>query len=96
VSAEGGQVPRWRGDGRELYYLGPDRSVWAATVSAGTNGTTPPARLFQVPVRTSFQGGSVRYDTAPDGQRFLVIVSPGRESLSAILNWRTILEAAID
>jgi hypothetical protein len=38
----------------------------------------------------------MRYDTASDGQRFLVIVSPGRESLSAILNWRTILEAAID
>jgi Tol biopolymer transport system component len=93
VSTEGGQVPRWRGDGQELYYLGPDRSVWAATVSAGT---TPPTRLFQVPMRTSVQGGSMRYDTASDGQRFLVIVSPGRESLSAILNWRTILEAAID
>ena len=35
VSTDGGYEPRWRGDGREIYYLSEDRKLMAVSVSAG-------------------------------------------------------------
>ena len=35
VSHGGGTAPRWRGDGRELFYLAPDGKMMAAEISAG-------------------------------------------------------------
>ena len=32
VSASGGVLPRWRGDGKELFYVGPDRRLMAAGI----------------------------------------------------------------
>jgi Tol biopolymer transport system component len=35
LSAGGGAHPQWRGDGRELYYLAPDRRLMAVDVRSG-------------------------------------------------------------
>ncbi len=61
VSAEGGRMPDWSGDGKELFFLTADGSALMAapvTRRARTSRSARPARLFQVPFRNS-----VAYDT---------------------------------
>jgi Tol biopolymer transport system component len=93
VSTGGGVAPRWRHDGRELYFIAPDGMLMAVPV-ANTGvvfeyGT--PTALFQSRIAG---GGSVgvnkpNYDVSRDG-RFLV-VQPVEESsafpITLILNW---------
>jgi hypothetical protein len=55
VSTAGGYEPRWRGDGRELYYLSLDRKLMAVPVGAGPLPFgAPRGRCF----RPMFQGAS--------------------------------------
>ncbi len=88
VSSGGGTMPRWRRDGRELYYLAPDNTVMAVALTAGT----PPqpaaaAALFRVE-------GVVRdYDVAADGQRFLVdVAEPDPAPISVLVNWPALMK----
>jgi Tol biopolymer transport system component len=93
VSVDGGGYPRWRADGRELYYLSADGRLMAATFSAGLPpaiGRPAPlfeARLIAHPDRGIFAG--YEYDVAPDGSRFLLnrMVSPPESSMTVIVGW---------
>jgi Tol biopolymer transport system component len=95
VSKGGGAEPRWRADGRELFYVSADRRLMsvATTIGAAFEASTP-ATLFQMNVRDlSFLSGR-RYDVTPDGQRFVVQELIGRGSPSAltvIVNWAAFL-----
>jgi eukaryotic-like serine/threonine-protein kinase len=72
VTSGGGRTPLWRGDGKELFYIGPDGMATALEVKAGTAFQTGvPKALFKVP------DGLLFWDVAPDGKRFLMPV-PGR------------------
>lgn len=74
ISRGGGTEPRWRGDGKELYYLNPRGKLMAATVDArdGFSSGTP-VELFQVRGRAPISSTDLfTYDVAKDGQRFLV------------------------
>ena len=74
VSRGGGTEPRWRGDGKEIFYLGPKGMLMAVPVS-GESGfsTSTPAALFQVRGRAAISSTDVfTYDVAKDGKRFLV------------------------
>ena len=70
VSQNGGSEPRWRADGRELYYVDRENVIVAVavlpTAPAFTVGST--TRLFQF----HGAGGEWRYDVNADGTRFLV------------------------
>jgi Tol biopolymer transport system component len=75
VSTEGGEQPRWRGDGKELFYLSADGKMMAVPVATGVkfeNGTS--VALFRatprqpIPIFDLFV-----YDVSRDGQRFLII-----------------------
>jgi eukaryotic-like serine/threonine-protein kinase len=67
VSSGGGRTPLWRGDGKELYYIGPDGMATAVEVTAGAKFQTgSPKPLFKVP------DGLLFWDVAPDGSRFLM------------------------
>jgi hypothetical protein len=73
VSKEGGFAPRWRADGRELFYLKDGGTVMALEVSAGPNFSPGVImRLFAVP------GVIPEWGVTKDGRRFLfaVPVSP--------------------
>jgi Tol biopolymer transport system component/predicted Ser/Thr protein kinase len=94
VSAAGGYEPRWRKDGKEIFYIAADRKLMAVPVQgAGSTFQVGAATaLFEAPVRGFLQGweNSNRYDVAPDGQRFLINV-PAEGVASApmvtVLNW---------
>ena len=88
LSPAGGGQPKWRADGRELFYMAPDGAI----MSVPFNGRGEPGRaqrLFQTPLQpTLFLD---EYAVTPDGQRFIVL-SPARTGPSArmmiVSNWR--------
>jgi eukaryotic-like serine/threonine-protein kinase len=88
VSNAGGMQPRWRRDGKELYYLSLDGAMMAATVETSPNPQSEvPRRLFQT--RLSPSPNVPQYDVAADGPRFLVL-EPAHlagEPLTFLLNW---------
>jgi Tol biopolymer transport system component len=91
VSNGGGTLPRWRGDGKELYYWAPDGKVMAVEVTAGTAFQAGiPKLLFQAP-----SGAGSSWDVAADGKRFLLL-APASENSTAqfdiILNWASLLK----
>ena len=94
VSVNGGSDPFWKGDGRELYYRAPDLSIMAVPVQAGaTFSTGTPEALFRA--RFSLVNARGLYRVTPDGQRFLVLSTPGRDAIppaTVVLNWTAALQ----
>ena len=76
VSSSGGQHPIWRGDGRELFFLGADGAIMAADVAVTSDAIEPgrPRALFRIPLNDLTTDFFSPYDVAPDGQRFLLNV----------------------
>jgi eukaryotic-like serine/threonine-protein kinase len=91
ISNSGGAQPRWRGDGKELYYAAPDANIMAVSIA-----TQPafeagiPKALFRMPVAGGPAIGS-KWDVTADGQRFL-IAAPAAASattpFTVVLNWQ--------
>lgn len=92
VSRGGGVQPRWRHDGKELFYISPDWKMMAVDVSISpTFQSGTPHPLFDTDmVDTGIRTGPISWDIAPDGKRFLIISpdSAGTTSLNVILNWQ--------
>ena len=94
ISTAGGMYPRWRPDGKELYYLGADGQMMAAPIKATATTLEPgaPRALFPTYV---YGGGSdnqqgPQYDVASDG-RFLINTVLGDAAsapITLIQNWR--------
>jgi eukaryotic-like serine/threonine-protein kinase len=101
ISASGGDLPRWRRDGKELYYIAADGKLTAVPVKTGTASnnfeTGPGQSLFPVqPLGGVALGIIARYPYQPsaDGQRFLVNVPAGGEGageapITVALNWQS-------
>ncbi|HEV2402170.1 MAG TPA: protein kinase [Candidatus Sulfotelmatobacter sp.] len=92
VSTGGGEQPRWRSDGKELFYLSSDNKMMAAPVTTGTkfdSGT--PVALFQANPREQVSLNDVFvYDVRPDGQAFLIntkVRQAETAPMSVVLNW---------
>ena len=92
VSTGGGIQPRWRADGKELYFFAPDENLMAVSVTT-TDGALvagKPAALFQAHVVPGVGTNKQQYAVSRDG-RFL-INEPVEESVTApitlILNWK--------
>lgn len=97
VSRGGGEEPRWRRDGKELFYLAPDGRLMAADVkSAAGFEAGPPTALFQThPRQPNSAMDFFSYDVTADGQKFLVntkVDSSNSAPLSVILNWSSEIE----
>jgi len=97
VSAGGGATPRWRSDGRELFYVASNGAMMSASLLFSKDGhsleISDVKQLFRVPI---VFGGSPRdnnkeqYAVAPDGQRFLVNVTSEETTgspVTIVLNW---------
>ena len=89
VSSSGGQFPRWRKDGKEIYFLSPDGKMMMAAVesSTGTFEVQTVKALFQTTVAAT---GGVSYVVSDDGQQFLInsrVQSTAPPSLGVIFNW---------
>jgi hypothetical protein len=71
VSTSGGYEPRWRADGREIYYLSEDGNLVSVAVRPGPSFEDPKP-LFQTRVPRRRQRNRIHYVPSRDGQRFLV------------------------
>jgi Tol biopolymer transport system component len=97
VSSGGGQEPKWRQDGKVLFYLSADGKMMAVQVKAGAGfESSPPVALFQTHRRQPVSAQDVfSYDVTADGQRFLIntkVDEANAAPLSVLLNWASEME----
>lgn len=93
VSTEGGSDGRWCPDGKELFYLSPERKLMAVEVRSGASFEAgPPRELFQTRIAGPL-GVGLRFNYAvapPDGRRFLMVLADEESSptpFTVVLNW---------
>jgi Tol biopolymer transport system component/tRNA A-37 threonylcarbamoyl transferase component Bud32 len=90
ISASGGRQPRWRRDGKAIFFWATDQNFMEAEVETKGGqfqvGAVRP--LFKVAMPLS-PFGSPTYDVTPDGQRFIVNTanSTGDQPLTVVTNW---------
>jgi Tol biopolymer transport system component len=89
VSGEGGANPKWRRDGRELFYLSGDTIM---AVDVDLRGTEPVVRTPHALFRVSMAQAGVQswYDVTPDGQQFLINAirdTAGPIPFTVVSNW---------
>ncbi|MEQ1760493.1 MAG: protein kinase [Vicinamibacterales bacterium] len=89
VSTAGGDLPRWRRDGTEVFYVDPDRKIVAAAVNGrGASfevGAVKP--LFETSIVTGMRHG---YAVTADGQRFLINTDSEQAAatpITVVTNW---------
>jgi dipeptidyl aminopeptidase/acylaminoacyl peptidase len=90
ISMAGGWQPEWGRDSREIFYVGLDGTLMAASVTASGPAfeTTPPKPLFSV--RLDPAARRAHYQPAANGQRFLVAQLLEQETanrLTVVVNW---------
>lgn len=90
ISAGGGAQPRWRRDGRELFFLAPDRKLMAVDVTLSPRfEASVPKTLFGTRALT-FSDFRNHYVVTADGQRFLINSLPadgGSTPIDVVKNW---------
>jgi eukaryotic-like serine/threonine-protein kinase len=97
VSIAGGEEPRWRGDGKELFFEAADGKMMAVPVKA-LAGAKPsfeagaPVALFDAHIAHSRAAALFEYDVTADGKRFLIDTTSGAGAassppLTVVTNW---------
>jgi len=90
ISLDGGGDPRWRGDGKEVFYVALDGTLMAATVSVSAGSKQiqagKPTTLFRTLLGTGRPHG---YAVDRAGQRFLIPtpVEKNMPPITILLNW---------
>jgi Tol biopolymer transport system component len=94
ISNTGGQQPRWRGDGKELFFIGGDGKMMAADTKV-VPGSKPvfdhgvPKPLFDARIAAANGTLAFQYDVTADGKRFLVDTGGATDStVTVVVNWR--------
>jgi serine/threonine protein kinase len=93
ISRDGGSGPRWRRDGKELFYFSPDGRLMVADVTEGPIfKVSVPRTLFEVPVAQIAHNlpdmQVLGWDVAPDGKRLLIDTSTASsDPVTVVLNW---------
>ena len=96
ISTTGGSSPRWRSDGKEIFYIAPDLKVMAAPIKLGpTVEPGTPMPLFVLPPFPAIV--NFQYIPSKDGQRFLVSApADGKDAaisaLNVVTNWQAVLK----
>ena len=90
VSESGGSRPRWKRDGRELYFVSADNEMIATLVRLGSSAQVGASR----PLFRMASAGWQDYDVTSDGERFLVIENlpaPDADAIAVTTNWPSLL-----
>ena len=93
ISAGGGVEPRWRPDGKELFYVSPDGTLTAVTLQFNQQSVLPAAPRPLFTARFGEFGAQIFrpvYAPSHDGHKFLVNVVVDETTASPvtmILNW---------
>lgn len=92
ISTAGGAGPRWRRDGKELYYLSPAFQVMAVEVKSGRTFEYGPPRVLFQRRRSGLGLGNfgIDYTVTAAGQRFLATTSVEETDttpITVVVNW---------
>jgi len=91
ISRGGGMQPIWRADGRELYYISPERNLVAVPVkTAGADFAFGEPRTLMAARTAGWEGGNVmgaQYAATADGQRFLISTAAEMQPITVMVNW---------
>jgi hypothetical protein len=92
ISSGGGGQPRWRRDGKELFYIASDGTLMAVDVATAPRFEAGvPKALFESGILDANRPNFVfRYDVAADGQRFLINTLPEDAEpapITVVVNW---------
>jgi hypothetical protein len=91
----GGQSPRWKSDGKELFFVSPDAEMMAVDMTLDAlSSPNVPHRLF--PLKSADPVDLAGYDVRPDGQQFLIFTRQrGTQDarITVVLNWWAELRA---
>jgi Tol biopolymer transport system component len=90
VSTNGGVFPRWRRDGRELFYMSQTSGGKIIAVDVRSSGASfepgPPKDLFDSPyINLSHTGPYHTFAVSADGQRFLIPHPPSNDAASVTM-----------
>ncbi len=95
VSTGGGTQPRWRADGKEIFYVSPDRKIMAVDIRTEPRfEAAAPHALFQTRILPTIEARN-HYDVTPDGQRFVVNSRRPEDAslpITVIVGWTAGLE----
>lgn len=100
LSTEGGESPRWNGNGKELFYIAPDGTVMSVDVSGTRSAfhSGVPKPLFRPKGIVPQQQGHYYWDASSDGQKFIFSVQSNANApappahFTLVLNWQTLLK----
>jgi len=86
ICSEGSQ-PRWSRDGRQIFYIAPDRKLMSISFDSRRRSASTPRVLFQTRI-VAPDFALLQYDVAPDGH-FLINSFPSSSSspLTLLTNW---------
>ena len=92
ISPAGGGWPRWRRDGKEIFYLAPDNTLMATAVKGQSSPFDVSAArpLFTIRPRPLARLDAYPYDVSRDGQRFLVntfVEETTSTAITVVVNW---------
>jgi Tol biopolymer transport system component len=95
ISVGGGGEPKWRADGRELFYVRPDHTLMAVEIPGGdpTKGVGAPQPLFSVPLNGDTGNFRSRYMVLSNGTRFLfyALDDTTEAPITVLVNWPALL-----
>ncbi|MGH9315596.1 MAG: protein kinase domain-containing protein [Thermoanaerobaculia bacterium] len=95
VSTAGGSQPRWRRDGKELFYFAADGKLMAVEIKPGRTFEVGIPRFLFEPRLPRVPGFFNLYDVSADGQRFLMTTPVGEGTslpIDLIVNWPAALK----
>jgi serine/threonine protein kinase len=91
ISPDGGRQPTWRGDEKELYYVGPQERLFAVSIEAGsTLKAGIPTAIMSFELRPS-RDEERQYDVTSDGKSFIVnsLVGPSHSlPMTVVQHWQ--------
>jgi len=101
LSTDGGNYPRWRPDGKEIFYLSDGKLMAAEVRNTGPSSSfeyVPPKELFDTHISSAIHAPYRPYAVSRDGQRFLVprpvvpLADVSPTSVTVVINWPALLQ----
>jgi len=90
VSLNGGGTPRWRRDGKALYFLGPNGELNMVDVSVTGNAFRASSPRRVLPALLSRNSPWLGYIVSNDGKRFLIQTPESSTEINVLLNWQNV------
>jgi Tol biopolymer transport system component len=92
ISTKGGILPRWRRDGKELFFVSADNRLMAANIKLDPAfQAAEPVALFRLRSPVAVLAiEALGFDVASDGQHFIVgeMEAAASPSITMIVNWQ--------